>query len=74
MPEGKKKKPTRQNTEVIEQNAKSLRGLLKCYKEKSAEADSVPCTEVTKVIRTLIDDGEGGLLQEVNTLFFCFEL
>ncbi|CAF1641403.1 unnamed protein product, partial [Adineta ricciae] len=65
MPEGKKKKPTRQNTEVIEQNTKSLRGLLKCYKEESVEANSVPCTEVTKVIRSLIEDGEGGLLREV---------
>jgi hypothetical protein len=58
MPTGKKKKPTKKTTAVIEQNTQSLRRLLKLYTQYCTEYDSVACPEVTKTIRSLIEEAE----------------
>ncbi|CAF3619437.1 unnamed protein product [Adineta steineri] len=65
MPEKKKKKPTKKSTEVIEQNDKSLRRFLKLYNQYSADHNSVPCTEVVKSIRSLLEDAEGEVLKSL---------
>jgi hypothetical protein len=58
MSTGKKKKTTKKVTAVLEQNIQSLRRLLKLYNQYCTEYDSVACPEVTKTIRSLIEDGE----------------
>jgi hypothetical protein len=58
MAKGKKKKSKKKDAALIEQNAQSLRRILKLYDQYSTEQNSVPCTEVTKMIRLLIEEGE----------------
>ncbi len=58
MAKGKKKKSKKKDAIFIEQNAQSLRRLLKLYDQYSIEQNSVACTEVTKSIRELIEEGE----------------
>ncbi len=54
-----KKKSKKKDAALIELNTQSLRRFLKLYNQYSAEQDSVACTEVTKSIRELIEEGEG---------------
>jgi hypothetical protein len=58
MAKGKKKKSKKKDAALIEQNTKSLRRILKLYDQYSAEQNSVASTEVTKTIRSLIEEGE----------------
>jgi hypothetical protein len=58
MSKGKKKKSKKKDAAFIEQNTQSLRRFLKLYDQYSTEQDSVACTEVTKSIRALIEEGE----------------
>ena len=53
-----KKKSKKKDAAAIELNAQSLRRFLKLYTQYSAEQDSVACTEITKSIRELIEEGE----------------
>lgn len=64
MAKGKKKKSKKKDAALIEQNTQSLRRILKLYNQYSDEQNSVACTEVTKSIRALIEEGEG--LSKVN--------
>lgn len=66
MASGKKKKSKKKDAAAIEQNAQSLRRLLKLYDQYSNEQNSVACTEVTRSIRGLIEEGES--LTKVNTI------
>jgi hypothetical protein len=56
--EKKKKKSKKKDAALIEQNAQSLRRILKSYDQYSTEENSVACTELTKTIRSLIEEGE----------------
>lgn len=67
MAKGKKKKSKKKDAAVIELNAQSLRRILKLYDQYSTEQNSVPSTEMTKTIRSLIEEGEG--LSKVKNLF-----
>jgi hypothetical protein len=58
MAKGKKKKSKKKDAALIEQNAQSLRRILKLYDQYSTEQNSVASTEVTKAIRLLIEEGE----------------
>jgi hypothetical protein len=53
-----KKKSKKKDAALIEQNAQSLRRILKLYDQYSSEQNSVACTEVTRSIRALIEEGE----------------
>ena len=64
MAKGKKKKSKKKDAALIELNAQTLRRFLKLYNQYSDEQNSVACTEVTKSIRALIEEGEG--LSKVN--------
>jgi hypothetical protein len=66
MAKGKKKKSKKKDAAVVEQNTKSLRRLLKLYDQYSIEQNGVPSTEVTKTIRSLIEEGES--LSKVNVI------
>jgi transposase len=58
MAKGKKKKSKKKDAALIEQNTQSLRRILKLYDQYSAEQNSVACTEVTKAIRSLMEEGD----------------
>jgi hypothetical protein len=58
MAKGKKKKSKKKDAALVEQNAQSLRRILKLYDQFSTEQNSVASTEVTKNIRLLIEEGE----------------
>jgi hypothetical protein len=58
MAKGKKKKSKKKDATLVEQNAQSLRRILKLYDQFSTEQNSVASTEVTKNIRLLIEEGE----------------
>lgn len=58
MAKGKKKKSKKKDAALIEQNTQSLRRILKLYDQYSVEQNSVTSTEVTKNIRSLIEEGE----------------
>ena len=58
MAKGKKKKTKKKDAALIEQNAQSLRRILKLYDQYSTEQNSAASTEVTKAIRLLIEEGE----------------
>jgi hypothetical protein len=58
MAKGKKKKSKKKDATLVEQNAQSLRRILKLYDHFSTEQNSVASTEVTKNIRLLIEEGE----------------
>jgi len=64
MANGKKKKSKKKDAAAIEENAQSLRRFLKLYERYSNEQDSISCTEVTRSIRGLIEEGEN--LTKVN--------
>ncbi|CAF0919389.1 unnamed protein product [Rotaria sp. Silwood1] len=53
-----KKKSKKKDAALLEQNAQLLRRILKLYDQYSTEQNSVTCTEVTKTIRLLIEEGE----------------
>ena len=63
-----KKKSKKKDTALLEQNERSLRRILKLYDQYSTEQSSVTCTEVTKLIRFSIEEGES--LSKVK--FFIF--
>ena len=58
MAKGKKKKSKIKDAAVLEENAKSMKRMLKLYDQYSNEQNSVACTEVTKAVRLLIEEGE----------------
>jgi hypothetical protein len=68
MAKGKKKKSKKKDAALVEQNTKSLRRILKLYDQYSAEQNSVACTEVTRTIRSLIEEGES--LSKVKFIVF----
>jgi hypothetical protein len=70
MAKGKKKKSKKKDAALIEQNTKSLRRILKLYDQYSAEQNSVPCTEVTRTIRSLIEEGESLSKVKFIVIFF----
>ncbi|CAF2947501.1 unnamed protein product [Rotaria sp. Silwood2] len=53
-----KKKSKKKDAALIEQNTQLLRRILKLYDQYSIEQNSVTCTEVTKTIRLLLEEGE----------------
>ena len=58
MAKGKKKKSKKKDAGQLEENAKSMKRILKLYDQYSNEQNSAVCTEITKTIRLLIEEGE----------------
>jgi hypothetical protein len=58
MANGKKKKSKKKDAALIEQNAQSLRRILKLYDQYSIQQNSVASKDVTKAIRSLMEEGE----------------
>ena len=58
MAKGKKKKSKKKDAGQLEENAKSMKRILKLYEQYSNEQNSVVCPEITKTIRLLTEEGE----------------
>lgn len=58
MAKGKKKKSKKKDAAALEENAKSLKKFLKIYEQFADGQKSVISVEISKSIRTAIEEGE----------------